>query len=168
MPMNKINLFIDIGIFGVFLIAANPNLTGLPLHEWLGVALAGTLVVHLLLHWRWITTVTLHFFRQLFHDSRLQYVVDLLLFISFTTVMMSGLMISRVVLPFLGIALTRNPAWLPLHDLSANATLALIAVHTALHWDWVVKTFKRYLVDPVTGWLHGKRLPGSTQIKVEK
>jgi hypothetical protein len=132
------------------------------------VALAGTLVVHLLLHWRWITTVTLHFFRQLFHDSRLQYVVDLLLFVSFTTVMMSGLMISRVVLPFLGIALTRNQAWLPLHDLSANATLALIAVHTALHWEWVVKTFKRYLVDPVTGLLHARRLPGSAQVKVEK
>jgi cytochrome b len=166
--MNKINLFIDIGIFGVFLVAANPNLTGLPLHEWLGVALAGTLVIHLLLHWRWIVTVTLKFFRQLFHDSRLQYVVDLLLFISFTTVMMSGLMISRIVLPFLGIALTRNQAWLPLHDLSANTTLALIAVHTALHWDWVVKTFKRYLVDPLTGLLHVKRLPGSEQVKAEK
>ena len=166
--MNKTNLFIDIGIFGVFLVAANPNLTGLAWHEWLGVALAGTLIVHLLLHWRWIVTVTLHFFRQLFHDSRLQYVVDLLLFISFTTVMMSGLMISRIVLPVLGITLTRNPAWLPLHDLSANATLALIAVHTALHWDWVVKTFKSYLVDPVAGLLHSKRLPGSSQVKVEK
>ena len=166
--MNKTNLLIDIGIFGVFLVGANPNLTGLALHEWLGLALAGTLVVHLLLHWRWIATVTLHFFRQLIHDSRLQYVVDLALFISFTTVMMSGLMISRIVLPFLGIALTRNPAWLPLHNLSANATLALIAVHTALHWDWVVKTFKRYLVDPVAGLLHGKRLPGSAPVKVEK
>ncbi len=168
MSTNKINLFIDIGIFGVFLIAANPNLTGLGWHEWLGVALAGTLIIHLLLHWRWIATVSLHFFRQLFHDSRLQYVVDLLLFISFTTVMMSGLMISQVVLPFLGIALTRNQAWLPLHDLSANATLALIAVHTALHWEWVVKTFKRYLVDPLAGLLHGRRLPGSAQVKVEK
>jgi hypothetical protein len=166
--INKINLFIDLGIFGVFLVATNPNLTGLAVHEWLGVALAGTLVVHLLLHWRWIATVTLHLFRPLLHDSRLQYVVDLLLFISFTTVMMSGLMISRVVLPFLGIALTRNQAWLPLHDLTANTTLALIAVHTALHWDWVVKTFTRYLVDPVAGLLHLKRLPGSTQVKVDK
>ena len=131
-------------------------------------ALVGTLIVHLLLHWRWIITVSQYFFRKLFHDSRLQYVVDLLLFISFTTVMFSGLMISRFVLPFLGIGLTRSQAWLPLHDLSANTTLVLIAVHTALHWDWVVKTFKRSLIDPVTGWLHGKRLPGATQARVEK
>jgi len=166
--MNRTNLLIDLGIFAVFLVVANPNLTGLALHEWLGVALAGTLIVHLLLHWRWIVTVTQHLFRPLLHDSRLQYMVDLLLFISFTTVMMSGLMISRIVLPFLGIALTRNPAWLPLHDLSANTTLALIAVHTALHWDWVVKTFKHYLIDPVAGLLRGKRLPGSGPAKVEK
>ncbi len=166
--MNRTNLFIDLGIFGVFLVAANPNLTGLPLHEWLGVALAGTLVMHLLLHWRWIVSVSLHFFRQLWHDSRLQYVVDLLLFISFTTVMMSGLMISRVVLPALGIAMTRNPAWVPLHSLSANATLALIAMHTALHWNWIVKTSKRYLVDPLANLLHLRRLPGSTPVRTEK
>jgi hypothetical protein len=166
--MNRTNLLIDIGIFAVFLVAANPNLTGLAWHEWLGVALSATLIVHLLLHWRWIATVTLHFARPLLHDSRLQYVVDMLLFISFTTVMMSGIMISRVVIPFLGIALTRNPTWLPLHDLSANSTLALIAVHTALHWDWVVKTFKRYLIDPITSRLRIKRLPGSTPSEVEK
>ena len=97
MSMNRTNLLIDLGIFGVFLVAANPNLTGLAVHEWLGVAFAGTLIVHLLLHWRWIATLTLQFFRQLWHDSRLQYVVDGMLFISFTAVMMSGLMISRAI-----------------------------------------------------------------------
>ncbi|MGD0004288.1 MAG: DUF4405 domain-containing protein [Anaerolineaceae bacterium] len=168
MSMNRANLLIDIGIFGVFLVAANPNLTGLAVHEWLGVAFTGTLIVHLLLHWRWITTLTLQFFRQLWHDSRLQYVVDGLLFISFTTVIMSGLMISRIVLLFVGIAMTRNPAWLPLHDLSANATLALIAVHSALHWDWIVKTFKRSLVEPLAGLLNGKRLAAPAPVKVEK
>ena len=160
--MNRTNLFIDIGIFAVFLVAANPDLTGLALHEWLGVALAGTMIVHLLLHWRWIVTVSLHFSRPLLHDSRLQYTADALLFISFTTVVMSGLMISRVVAPSLGIAMARYPAWLSLHDLSADTTLVLIAAHTALHWEWVVKTFTRYIINPLAGLLHVKRLPGST------
>jgi hypothetical protein len=166
--VNKTNLLIDIGIFGVFLVAANPDLTGLAVHEWLGAAFAGTLIVHLLMHWRWIVNVTLRFFQMLFHNSRLQYVVDLLLFIAFTTVMMSGLMISRIVLPSLGIALTRNQAWVPLHSLSANATLALVAVHTALHWSWIVKNIKRFLIDPVTGLLQGKGLHIPAPSRIEK
>jgi hypothetical protein len=46
----KTNLTLDIAIFGAFLTASNPALTGLPIHEWLSAALAATLLVHLLFH----------------------------------------------------------------------------------------------------------------------
>ena len=145
--LNRTNLLIDLGIFAAFLVAMEPGLTGVPIHEWFSLALAGATIVHLLLHWRWIISVTRKFFHNLFHNSRLQYVVDGLLFVAFTVVMMTGLMISRSVLPFLNITVTRNFfIWTRLHDLSANLTLFLVGLHFALHWDWVVKMSKRYLV----------------------
>ncbi len=63
--------------------------------------------------------------------------------------MLSGFMISEVVLPSFGIQLPRNFAWRGLHNLSANLFLGLPGLHTALHWSWVVNTFKRYVFQPI-------------------
>ncbi len=91
--MNKTNLAIDFGIFAAFLIAMEPNLTGVSIHEWLSVALAATIIVHLLMHWKWIISVGKTFFVKLFHSSRLKFFVDVLLFLDFNLLMLSGLLI---------------------------------------------------------------------------
>ena len=36
-----------------------------------------------------------------------------------------------------------------LHDMTANLFVLLLGLHTALHWDWVVSTFKRYIFQPI-------------------
>jgi hypothetical protein len=143
--MNKTNFLIDAGIFVAFLAAEEPRLTGISWHEWLSVALAATIVVHLLLHWRWITNVLTNYFRKLFHVSRLKFVVDLLLFAAFTGVMVSGLMVSRSVLPFVGIEIRPDRSWGSLHTLTAQASVILLGVHFALNWAWVVGMIKRFI-----------------------
>lgn len=147
--MNKKNFWIDAAIFAGFLVAMNPPLTGIAIHEWLSLALAGTVVVHLLLHLKWITTVGARFIRRLFHSSRLKFVVDVVLFIAFTLVMVSGIMISRSVLTMLGVRLVSNPAWRFLHSASADAALWLVALHFALNWKWLVEMTKRILFSPL-------------------
>lgn len=95
--MNKTNLWIDTGIFAAFLVAMEPRFSGVAVHEWLSLALAGTIIVHLLLHWKWISSVLLRFFKKLWHSSRLKFVIDTLLFTAFVGVMASGIVISRSV-----------------------------------------------------------------------
>ena len=114
--INRTNLLIDIGILVALLVVMEPGLTGLALHEWLGVAFFGMIVLHLLLHWRWMVSLTAQFFKNLFQNSRLQYVVDAALLAAFTAAMLSGLMISRVVLPFFNLSVARNFAWTSLHS----------------------------------------------------
>lgn len=142
--MNKTNFLIDAGIFTAFLVAEEPRLTGINWHEWLSVALAATIIVHLLLHWRWIANILMNYFRKLFHVSRLKFIVDLLLFAAFTGVMVSGLMISRAVLPFIGIEIRPDRSWSSLHALTAQASVILLGLHFALNWEWVVGMVKNF------------------------
>jgi hypothetical protein len=152
----KTNFYVDLAIFAAFLIAFEPAFTGVPIHEWLSLALAAAMIAHILLHWRWVVTLTVTFFKKLLRSSRLDYVVDALLFAAFTGVMLSGLLISESVLPALGLHAVRQPAWRVLHTATANLTLVLVALHFALHWIWVVNTFARIFIRPVRR-LFGKR-----------
>lgn len=149
--MNKTNLLVDLGIFAAFVLVDVPAATGIPIHEWLGVALLATIVVHLLLHWDWVINVGKRFFRNLFQNSRLQFVIDAVLLVAFTLAMLSGLVISRNVLSVLGITLARNSIWTLVHSMSASVSLGLVALHFGMHWKWIVSMTKRYLVSPVVG-----------------
>ena len=167
--MNKTNLLVDLGIFAGLLVAAAPGLTGLALHEWLSVAFFGTIIAHLVLHWKWLVSIGAQFFRKLFHSSRLQFVVDVLLFVAFITVMTSGLAISRNVLAFLGIvSIANNPVWRQLHSLSANLTILAAGLHFALHWDWVVSMTKRYILKPVLSIFGSHKQPQNAPAEASK
>ena len=99
----KTNLILDITIFAAFLVSANPALTGNTIHEWLSLSFAAAIIAHLLFHWKWLVNVTTEFFKKFFHQSRLNYVMNLLFFVAMTAVMLSGLMISKDIMSFLGI-----------------------------------------------------------------
>lgn len=159
----KTNLIVDATILAAFLVAFEPSLTGIAVHEWLSLAFAGALIIHVLLHWEWVVKVTIQFFRKLFHASRLNYIVDAVLLGAFVIVVLSGLLISRSVLTMLGIQVAANPTWRFLHTSSANIVLLMVGLHFALHWKWIVSTFKRYLVVPVVRRLARRNMPPSLQ-----
>jgi hypothetical protein len=140
-----INYLVDLTIFLAFLVAMNPHMTGLALHEWLSLAFGSAVITHLLLHWQWIVEVTRRFFVQVTTQARLNYIINLLFFIDMTIVIVTGVMISESALPTLGITLAQSFLWRGLHNLSANVALVLFGVHIALHWRWIVTTTKRYL-----------------------
>jgi Domain of unknown function (DUF4405) len=144
----KTNFWLDAFILAGFLLALQPRLTGISIHEWFTLAAAATLILHVLLHWDWVVGITKKFFSNPFHISRLNYLVDGLLFMGFVVVITSGLVISRSVLPTLGIQITANRSWREIHNLSSNLTLLFVALHFALHWSWVKNTFNRLFVKP--------------------
>jgi hypothetical protein len=154
----RTNLWLDFAIFVAFLVAFEPALTGIAIHEWLSLAFAGAVIVHLLLHWNWITKVLARFFKQLWNSSRLNFALDVGLLVSVVTLMLSGILISRSILPTLGIQLAESRSWRFLHTSSANISLILVGLHFALHWKWIVSTVKRYLLLPVKQRLFPQKL----------
>lgn len=147
----KINLWLDVVIFVAFLLALDPRLTGIAIHEWLSLAAAVAVLTHLILHWEWIIAVTRRFFGRTSGAARLNYVVDALFFVDLTVIMVSGLMVSQAILPWLGLTAPAGSFWRILHSLSADWAVILVAVHTALHWKWLVNAVKRYVVRPAGG-----------------
>lgn len=148
LSLTKTKLWVDLLIFIVFLIAMDPRSTGIATHEWLTIASMAAIITHLLLNWQWIVEVTRRFFGKLATRPRINYILNLLLFIDGVLIMLTGIMISEAAMPSLGIQLPRGFAWRPLHDTTANLFIVLLGLHTALHWDWVVNAVKRYILKP--------------------
>ena len=142
----KINLLLDIALFLIFVVTYQAKATGITLHEWLGVGIAGVILTHILLHWPWVVSITQQFFKKLKAEPRVNYIVNAAIFIGFTTTIFSGLMISHSVLPFFGLEVAGSGFWKMLHFTSAEATVWLTALHVALHWRWIVNAVKRYVV----------------------
>jgi hypothetical protein len=147
--LTKKKLILDLSMFGAFLAVSNPHLTGISIHEWLGVSFIAAIVAHLLFNWEWIVNVGRMFFKKLWHQSRLNFVVDTAFFIAMTGVLFSGLMISKSVLPTLGIQLAAGGNWKSIHFMLSDASVILLGLHFALHWKWVVTNVGRYIVNPV-------------------
>jgi hypothetical protein len=130
---NRTKFLLDIAIFVAFLITMDPRTSGIAVHEWLTIALSATIIVHLLLNWKWIVQVTKRLFTGGLNGSRVNYIL----------IMLSGIMISEAVIPALGFTLPENFTWRGLHDFSANISLLLMGLHLALHWNWIVSIVKR-------------------------
>ena len=146
---NKVNLLVDIAIFGAFLIAMAPQFSGIAIHEWLSIAFGAAIITHLLLHWQWIIEVAWRFFGKTQWISRVNYILNALLFVDVTVIIFTGLMISQAALPLFGIQMPQGGSWRRLHDLSANLALLLTGLHIALHWQWIVSMLKRFLFAPL-------------------
>jgi cytochrome b len=146
---NKINLLLDIAIFLAFLVAMAPRFSGIAIHEWLGIAFGAAIVTHLLLHWQWLIEVARRFFGKAQWISRVNYILNALLFVDVTVIIFTGLMISQAALPLFGVQMPRGGSWRRLHDVSANLALLLTGLHIALHWQWIVSMAKRFVLAPL-------------------
>lgn len=144
-PMRRttLNLLFDGLILIAFLVATAPRLSGLAIHEWLSLALGAAIVAHLLLHWNWIVQLTRRFFGKVSRDARINYLLNSLIFMVFTVVLATGLLISEVALPLFGLSLARDRLWLNLHHTASDALVLLIGLHMAMHWRWIVSTTRR-------------------------
>lgn len=137
---NLIYLLLDIALAVVFAVEMEKNFTGQNLHELIGVGLGVALIVHLLIHWRWMLSITRTFIRKLIHESRLNYLLALLLFVDFAVIMVTGLGISKT----LGLNFSVDRNWEQIHRVAADFSLLLVAGHVALHWKWIATHAKRY------------------------
>lgn len=146
---SKTHWLIDLGLMVGFLVAFYLNLTGIRLHEWLGLAVTILALVHLILHWDWVVAVFSRFFMKSTGRSRIYFFLDFLLMLGAVVMFETGLVIST----WFNLNLTNYADWLDIHVYSSVITLGLTVLKLGLHWRWIVniaqKSFSRRKAVPV-------------------
>lgn len=128
-------------MLSVFAVLMSWRLTGLYLHEWIGIALIAMIVLHLLVHWGWFESRV----ASLSRSGARRYGALLLntgVFAAMGSTIISGLVVSKVVVPN-----QLTPAsylhWHGLHESAATFTVLLLGLHLAFNWERVRGAMRR-------------------------
>jgi cytochrome b len=146
----KMTFWLDLTLLASVCALQTVSFTGLVLHEWLGLAMVGMVLAHLLLAWSWIASTSRRLFAAQSVRARINYLLNLSLFAGVTAVIFSGILISQKAIP----ALTGTKAapdmdwrWDTLHNQFSQFVLLLAGFHLAINWDWALaaaeKLFRR-------------------------
>jgi hypothetical protein len=117
-------------------------LGGLTFHEFAGLTLSLAFLIHILLNWKWVKTISLRILdRRLPNKTRFSYCLNLLLLLSMTFIIVSGILISRIVFPNINIG---NEQWFKMAHISVSfLVLIIVSIHVGLHWQWVVTVWNK-------------------------
>jgi hypothetical protein len=140
---------VDVALLGLFVAVIEVPLTGLPIHEWLGIGFGVGMVAHLVQHAGWAGTTLKRIFGRTSFRNRLNYLMMAALFAGFASIIVSGLLISESALPALGLQPPAVEFWGWLHLASVVWVIALAALHIALNLTWFATTARRLLIDPL-------------------
>ena len=135
--MKKKIILIDIIALLGFALTFYPSLTGYDLHEWVGLGVGSVLLVHLVQHWRWVCSISKKM-ACLQRKIRMRFIVDVMMATGFVMIIFTGLVISAL----LNLNLAHYETWRDLHFASSYATLVMLALKTALHWQWLKGTLR--------------------------
>jgi hypothetical protein len=141
----RYRLILDAVLSLAVVAAYYPTVTGLTVHEWLAIALVVPLFVHLLVNWEWVVRTSRSVIEKLRAASPADAIVDVALFASTVTVMLSGLLISRVIATAFGIAGGQTELiWHTVHSISATSTVLIGLLHTALHGPFILRGVRNW------------------------
>ena len=133
---------VDVVVLVVYLLAVNPAVTGIGLHEWAGLGVLVVLAAHSAMHADYLVETVRHAAHR--RGLRLaKSVLDVALVVVLMLCCVSGLMVSGAVLPALGLYAEGYYFWDPLHAASAKLLLALLLVHVVANWKLVVAGLKK-------------------------
>jgi peptidoglycan biosynthesis protein MviN/MurJ (putative lipid II flippase) len=149
MSTTRTKLAVDLGLLALFVATAASH-EGPSGHQWLGIALAAGIGLHLMLHRRWIATVWSRRRNPILpRSTRRNAWMGVFLACAFALTVVSGLLIAPAFRT--GEA---DPGLVELHHLGAMLALLGTAIHLALHRKWLVHTTRRSLS---TGHAHRAR-----------
>ena len=95
-----IKFSLDIVLAITFILIFNLGATGIAFHEIASIALGIIIIVHVLLKWRWVEGITKKIFsKNIPGKTKFSYMMNILLLVNMAIAMISGLLISEVLLP---------------------------------------------------------------------
>lgn len=137
MNKQKTNLIIDLILFAGFVLAFYLNLTGMLLHQWLGVIVCALALIHLLLHTKWVQNMIARF-SEVPNRPLVLLLIDIGIAFGFTGILLTGLIIST----WLNLPLVNYSTLVDIHVAFSLETLFVLLVKVAFHWRWISTTMR--------------------------
>lgn len=138
----KKKLILDLFLFIIMILLMNYSFTGNLFHEILGIIIIILFIWHNYKNIIWIKRVTVNIIKKEVNSKLLiNYIVDVVLWISFILVTISGIFISQDLFAFLNI--TYNTNFYNIHLISAYALMIAIVLHVLLHFKMIVTFIER-------------------------
>ncbi len=143
-PKMIMKIFVDIAMTVILLLLMSYEKIGQEAHEWIGIAIFVMFIAHHILNHRWSRNL----FKGKYTALRiLQISLVILVLLSMIGSMVSGIILSRHALSFLGInsgrAFARN-----LHMLSAYWGFVFISIHLGIHWGMIMGIARKLVKKP--------------------
>jgi hypothetical protein len=101
--------------------------------------------IHLLQSWTWIASNTAGLVGRATWRTRVNYALNIILFTLLVLVLTSGIAISAVALPALGVRTIDDRSWRALHNLTLNWLVLMVGFHVAMNWRPLVAGVRRAL-----------------------
>lgn len=137
-PKMIIRLFIDVTMTVLMLVAMAYQMTGILIHEVVGVILLVLFVAHNILNRRWYKTILKGKF-----DLRriLSIMVNLLFLVSMAAVLISSMPISREVLTW--IPIKNDMIFMQIHVMTSYWGFIIMAVHIGMSWGTIINAMRK-------------------------
>lgn len=129
------------------------------IHFWTSIILSAILLMHIILHWKWIKNVLFRMmrtFKQSLQSGNyiriLNILDDVFSACFFLVCLISGLILFIVPggrdTKYLEIFTITRESWKSVHTVSGIGMLAGVAIHLVIHWGWLRKISKRIFNQP--------------------
>ncbi|MGJ8734140.1 MAG: DUF4405 domain-containing protein [Cellulophaga sp.] len=141
--ISKTRIILDLFFFILMIAVLIPQSTGIAINEWLSCIILIPFFLHLIINWNWIANQSKNLFKKQLRKTKFDYFFNWILYLDILLVTVSGIVISEAALPAIGIHFNINPFWAIIHNASATLFIALLGVHLALHWRWIVTTHQK-------------------------
>jgi Prokaryotic cytochrome b561 len=138
-----LDIVVDVVLLIAFTVDSNTNLTGLVIHEWLGIAFGVAFVFHLALHWGWVLETGRRLFGNEPRREKIKWWVDAVMYLMMGAAVVTGWYISRHAAPALGVGRVNEQFFRSLHGTVANISVVFVGVHLGLNWRWMRATWVR-------------------------
>ncbi|HEY8462729.1 MAG TPA: DUF4405 domain-containing protein [Bacillota bacterium] len=146
MKKNIVKISLDIIMFFLLFLLYKKNAISMSFHELGGLIVWGLFLIHIGLNWKWIVGVSKKLFdKSLPAKTRIGYIVDVLLLITMSFIIISGIMISKVIFTRISGA---GVFWKFGHFFAAAIAIILVGIHIGLHWSFIKNIFAKILKFP--------------------
>jgi hypothetical protein len=131
----KLDTFLFLGFLTSFWL----DLTGLWLHQWLGIFVGAFAIIHMFIHWKWIKTTIATFTSKVSIKSRRYMMLDIGLLSGFIGIIFTGVIMST----WLQLNLDNYTAWLTAHIAISISALIILLFKLAVHGKWIVAASRK-------------------------